>query len=60
MKYTEKIGDGFLTYEKKDLEKNGPSTFLDLILMFIGTIILSFILFGIFMLGCWLLGLILN
>lgn len=56
MKYTEKINNGFLTYEEKDLKNVGPSSFLELILMLIGTVIISFILFGIFILGCWVLG----
>ena len=35
MKYTEKLGNGYLTYESKDLKKCAPSSFLELIFMFI-------------------------
>nr|MBP3680740.1 hypothetical protein [Clostridia bacterium] len=60
MKYTEKIGNDFLTYEGKDLKNTAPSSFFELIFMVIGTIIMFFILFGLFVLGCAVLGWILN
>jgi hypothetical protein len=56
MKYTEKIGNGYLTYESKDLKKCAPSSFSELIFMWIGTILLCFILFGLFMGACCILG----
>ena len=56
MKYTEKLGNGYLTYESEDLKKCAPSSFSELIFMWIGTILLCFILFGLFMGACCILG----
>lgn len=62
MKYTEKFGKGYLTYEGKDLKKYAPSSLLEVIGMTIGSVILFFILFGLFVLACtvggWILELI--
>jgi hypothetical protein len=60
MKYTEKIGNSYLTYEGKDLKKYAPDSFFDLIFMSIGGILMCFIFLFIFFAICFILGWILN
>ena len=60
MKYTEKFGKGYLTYEGKDLKKYAPSSLFEVVWMTIGTVLLFFVFFGLFVLACTVGGWILE